>query len=399
MRIMGRLKASYALCALMVAAAVGPAAAEMESGWKGGLFMKDPDKGYEIKFGGRIMNDYVGADVDDSLRAFVQNPIEDGTALTVVRMYTSGVVYHVVEYKMQFDFSGGRVRFRDMYMGLRDIPVLGTLRVGQQYDPIGMETLTSSNYILFPFRSPVTTLMPNRRTGVAAMNHAASDRIFWAAGIFTPSNDAGGYSGTERGYTARVTGLPMYAEKGRHLVHVGVGASYRESPGGVYEVTVKPDHPNAPTFLDTGDIPAKDYVLASVEALGIWGPLSLQGEYALSSVNSPDTGDPQFPAYYVQAAYTLTGEHRGYKDGIPRTITPKNNFDGKGGAGAWELAARFSSINLNDGDVAGGELTVASGGVNWYLNPNTRVMAGYGFTDFKDVGQMHTLLVRFHVYF
>jgi phosphate-selective porin OprO/OprP len=41
----------------------------------------------------------------------------------------------------------------------------------------------------------------------------------------------------------------------------------------------------------------------------------------------------------------------------------------QGGLGAWELSARYSSLNLSDGLIDGGKIDVISLGLNWYLTP------------------------------
>ena len=52
--------------------------------------------------------------------------------------------------------------------------------------------------------------------------------------------------------------------------------------------------------------------------------------------------------FYVQGSYLLTGEHRPYNRalGIFSGIRPKRNFLEDGGWGAWELAARYSYLDL-----------------------------------------------------
>ncbi len=39
------------------------------------------------------------------------------------------------------------------------------------------------------------------------------------------------------------------------------------------------------------------------------------------------------------------------------------------GIGAWELAGRWSSVDLTDGTVDGGEMDILSAGINWWLSP------------------------------
>jgi len=90
-------------------------------------------------------------------------------------------------------------------------------------------------------------------------------------------------------------------------------------------------------------------------------------------------------------SWFLTGEHRPYRKAgaVFDAIKPEQNAFGKeGGHGAWEVATRYSSIDLDDGDVDGGELGDWTVGLNWYLNPNTRLMANYILSDLSPAGDL-----------
>jgi phosphate-selective porin OprO/OprP len=84
---------------------------------------------------------------------------------------------------------------------------------------------------------------------------------------------------------------------------------------------------------------------------------------------------------YAQAGWFLTGEHRPFdrKLGTIDRVIPKENFgyNAAGGSGAWEVAARFSWLNLNDNGIQGGQLTDWTAGVNWYWNPCTKLVFNY----------------------
>jgi phosphate-selective porin OprO/OprP len=121
------------------------------------------------------------------------------------------------------------------------------------------------------------------------------------------------------------------------------------------------------------------------------GPLTLSAEYTQASLDgdSGSTSDPDFSAYYVQAGWFLTGESRGYRkaQGIFDTLKPTENaFGEKGGIGAWEIATRLSSLDLEDDGIDGGTLDDLTFGVNWYLNPNTRLMIDYILADLDPAG-------------
>ncbi|RMF25515.1 MAG: porin, partial [Deltaproteobacteria bacterium] len=155
--------------------------------------------------------------------------------------------------------------------------------------------------------------------------------------------------------------------------------------------------------VDTGSIAADAVDLFGAEAAVVLGSASLQGEYMHAAVDASSGSSPDFAGYYVQASYFLTGERRPYKrsHGAFGRVKPRRNFLGKEGRGpgAVELAVRYSSLDLSDAAVAGGELDDVTAGVNWYLNPNTRVMANYVHADLDAAGEADVFQMRFQIDF
>jgi phosphate-selective porin OprO/OprP len=127
----------------------------------------------------------------------------------------------------------------------------------------------------------------------------------------------------------------------------------------------------------------------SVEAAGTYGPLFAQGEYFWYDVernNSPvSLTSVKFDGGYAEVSYVLTGESRKYNPDSASYggIVPLNPFSPTaGGRGAWEIAGRISTMNLNDqlaiaNGVAGGRQTIYTAALNWYVNGNVRFMFDY----------------------
>ena len=132
-----------------------------------------PDK--EMKFGGRIMYDMaVWGDtaMDNS-----------GTEFRRVRFYNSGKIYGNVKYKLQLDFAGGKIAFKDVWMELNKLPIKGNLRVGHFKEPLRLEAITSSKYITFMERSFAIAMSAERNSG--AMYHATfGEKISLQTGVF-----------------------------------------------------------------------------------------------------------------------------------------------------------------------------------------------------------------------
>jgi phosphate-selective porin OprO/OprP len=116
-----------------------------------------------------------------------------------------------------------------------------------------------------------------------------------------------------------------------------------------------------------------------------------------------------FNGGYVQLAYTLTGENRAYDRRIGTLAReyyghsgPYENAwltrDADGnfiwGRGAWEIAARYSYVDLNSGsspnNIQGGMMNGFTLGLNWYLNNNLNIMLDWVYDDRYDLPATET---------
>ena len=157
----------------------------------------------------------------------------------------------------------------------------------------------------------------------------------------------------------------------------------------------------------------KDFLNFGAELVAAYGPFSVQGEYLgahydrnpslLAFFNTGGSHAPggtsiNFDGFYAYATWYLTGESRAasyekYSDDPERPGTFGQikilNPVSAGGWGAWEVAARISEINLNDGSVLfgqplgvrpniqGGRQTDFTLGLNWYPDIGIRFMANW----------------------
>ena len=83
-------------------------------------------------------------------------------------------------------------------------------------------------------------------------------------------------------------------------------------------------------------------------------------------------------------------------------VKPKKIFKWGESLGAIELAARYSALDLADEAISGGRLQDTTMGVNWYLNPNMRIMLNYVHSE-ADVkgedGSADLVGLRFNIFF
>ncbi len=311
----------------------------------------------------------------------VDNP--NSTEFRRARLGMKGSFAKDFNYKLEVDFAGNRTSINDSYLNYSGVKNTN-ITIGGFKPSYSLEEAISSNDLTFIERSaPVDSFTSGRKLGAGFKTYNKN----WtaAAGIFGGNIGTQSSDDEEWAIAGRVTGAPI--NDGAKLIHLGASAAYRE-----------PDQANdrfdfdarAENRLQTSDSvsivlnDAEDAQVYALEGAAGVGPLSIQGEYVRAEVNNRGGQDPSFDGYYGQLAYTLTGESRAYKTskGAFGGIKPNNPFDpANGDWGAFEMAARYSTLDLNDSGLNGGELDTVTLGANWYLNNHIRFMGNVIFVD------------------
>jgi phosphate-selective porin OprO/OprP len=253
---------------------------------------------------------------------------------------------------------------------------------------------------------------PFRHIGVGAYDHRDDLMGTWAASFIRTGQDQYGNSLSTsggNGFVGRITRLAWYDEiEGRSYFHLG-GAYFLNVPPHhahrfrtIPEMFVGENRPNGigtagfpvpgvfdgtPFFVDTGPLFGVDHVQTfGLETLLVHGPLSIQAEAMTALVDRETEPTATLSGSYMQVGYFLTGEHRPY-DRVAGAIDRVKPFEdfflvnaGTGpcyGKGAWEVALRWSYIDLNGADIRGGSMNDLTAGINWYCNPYSKVVFNY----------------------
>lgn len=264
------------------------------------------------------------------------------------------------------EFRPGDGQYRDVTLGYEGWSA-GDITVGQFRIPFGLERLISSNDISFIERAlPVDAFAPSRRMGIGfSRKRDAYTVSTMAFGSSIGGDDRG------RGAAARLTVTPIHSAG--TVVHLGI-AAFTEKPRSKVDFDNKPESRVADVDLvNTGRIDDVSRInRTGLESAWRTGPFSLQGEWMQTTIRrNAGTPDANLDGWYVGGSWVLTSEARPYKNGEFKGIRPL------GPGGAWELAARYSRINLDDGDVRGGKERNITVGLNYYLNEHLRIMFNY----------------------
>lgn len=365
---------------------------------------------------------------DDASLASVSD-IQDGSSFRRARLSANGSVTENMNYFFQMDFAfPGRPTFTDVWMELVKIPGIGAVRLGQWKQPFSLEVVSSFRYTTFAERSVLFQAFdPFRHIALGFYNNSANERMTWAGSVYRPGNDQfGGSIGDNGNYAGvgRMTALPYYCdtEDGANYLHLGAGYNYVAPQNRLARFRTVPEYfvgevgggavgtagqaangvvNGTPFFVDTAAFGVNNYQLIGSELLWVCGPLSLQTEAQYLFAKRTNDKSAGFPGMYAQVGYFLTGEHRPYNKeaGAIDRIKPFYSLWAQGergcGWGAWELAGRYSTINLNDEDIRGGRLTDLTLGLNWYLNAYSKLQFNYihAFLNNPTVGPSNTDIV------
>ena len=453
--------------------ASAPDTQSMYGSWRDGLSLRTADEKFKLRIGGRIVNDWSSLNEDERISK-ASGKQEYTTMMRSARITFSGEMPNHVIFAADYEFADDfiemdtRNTLRSVYIGLTDLPYIGTWRVGRLNEPFSLEDLTDPLFQTFTEPGLPEALIPgargviSRSLGTMLNNTALDERMTWAVGYFrdalkfapTRDNHSGvpAYSNiaTDRqmtdsfepggranwGVTARVTGLPWYEDDGAKLLHLGAGYSHRSNWDRRVHIFSRPEV-RAASLLTSLEMDSGGTDHLNAELALVYNQFSLQAQYVAARVresNAPSRetvrglesnsntsyyvyGDQIldhvpplnhdaafFQSFYVYGSVFLTGEHRNYlkRYGAFGRVRPKHDFlDGQGGLGAFELAFRYSYLDLQDGltltqkrtldpmngqnwsnnfVLPGGKMNAFTAGLNWYLNPNMRTMFNYNFT-------------------
>ena len=351
---------------------------------KGQLAWESADGAYKFRLTGRVQ-------FDGLFNSGSENRLSNGVTLRRVRLGYKAVVAKDWTSELSVDFAENAVDIKDAFIGYQGFEDM-TIQAGHFKVPFGFDTLTSSKDIWFVERSYTDAVTPDRRLGLGYFY--GCERYFAAADFYgqTISADATGVD-QGWGWAARLGGTPVYSSETK-AVHLGAAVAWRKPDANAdsakpYNILYSTDFSARPEatkvskakFLNSGTMNNVDWTKQyDVELAGVWQGISWQGEYQWTQVTrmsgNPTLSNHNFTAWYLQASYMFGGKRRySGSEGLFKGVTPTAKM------GAFELAARYSTMDLNDitdvDPIKGGSAKNFTFGANWYPNSFVRLMLNY----------------------
>jgi len=292
----------------------------------------------------------------------------------LVRSLRAGLARAFSEYdlsaKAEIDFTDGDSNWSDLYVRYHHdrwgLLTVGNQRVAQTL--VNQTSRISQTFMEEPL--PAEAFGLHRRLALGWDQHRTGAGMHLT--LF--GNDLNG-SLDGSGYAGRVYFNPTHTRFS--LFHVGTSfVSEKMSRNTRYFA-----HPESRVtnerFVDTGiykDVGRQ--TIAAFEMAGARESFMIRGEYYRATWDRNAAKDPVFRGFYFQSSWVLTGEHFNYVNGKFVRIRPQNP------RGAWEVAVRYSFLDLNDKGVTGGKERNFTVGLNWYSPGNQfRLMSNLIFVE------------------
>ncbi len=371
----------------------------------------------QFKFAMRSVVQFDAASYSQSPRT-ATNDLGSGTNFRRARLGFDGTAFKDWNYALwgEFGGSGGEATILNQayleYAGWRPFgledPV--RLRAGAWATPSGLEDATSNTEELFLERPAVAELVRGFATGDGrtGVGFTARGARWYASGLW--SGKVVGVPTTaeidqQSGFATRLAFNPIHGAD--YDLHLGASVQGILDPA---DTTAGPVSTRAVRLqerpelrvsgvrlVDTGAINSDGLTAYGLEAGASWKNLYGSAEWyridvsrkAIAPAVSPF--DPSFSGWYLQGAWAITGEHHAWTNasGGFVGIRPAKVFNPQRGTwGAWELAARYSELDLNDhdgvagaatpeGGIRGGEQKISTLGLNWYPNNVVQFLLDY----------------------
>jgi len=395
-----------------------------------------------LNFDGRYFADYDDtANLTNGVAGTSAYRSANGFLTRKIRPVIEGTLYSIYDFRFQPEFAGGRTVILDSYVAARFKP-WAVVTAGKFKNPVGLERLQTEQFNKFLELGFPSSLVPNRDLGVQFSGAVLNGVVNYAAGIFDGTIDGNGSennpnpdadSDNKREVAARVFVLPFSNSSNYYLRGLGIGlAATTGSKRGNADVSLASGSATGATtqvvpvvttntWLPTYRTAAQQTLFSyrgdnavtlnlneatyadgratrlSPQAYYYYGSLGVITEYVeskqeVSRHTSAGTNSATLKnkAWQVAATYFLTGEDATYN-----SATPRNNFSiGQPGIGAWEIAARYQKLDIDDNAFVGGSTSFAnpatavsaatgySVAINWYLNQNVRWTVEYDHTSF-----------------
>ena len=238
-------------------------------------------------------------------------------------------------------------------------------------------------------RQMALDVIPILADGIKWFGMLPKSKIFWNLGYFNDFLSKGqSFSTFSWQYVARVGWLPINNPAKKQTLHIAANLRYAKPLDGKITLKSRPESNNTPQLINTGSFETDHSNHIGVEAYYTNKRFTLGSEVITHNFYSDKADDHKFFGGNLMVTYSITGGMRPYKtEGSIFGFMPVKKSVFKGGLGEIEAAVFASTLNLNDGNIKGGQMWRITPMINWYPVQFIRfeLIYGYGVLERYDV--------------
>lgn len=356
--------------------------------WRDKRWRLFPGKYSTLKFGGGFLYEFAGYSQNEAAKQQMDSlgtHLEPAFKLRDLRITMSGQLKtkRTISWKAGFMYDGPSrswfVRETGVMVGVPEIN--SQFFIGRTKEGFSMNKVMVGYAGWTMERQMAIDVIPILADGVKWMAYLPKSRVFWNLGIFTDwLSKSQSFSTYKWQVISRIGFLPIYDEGENKLLHVGINFRYGEPVNEEMQLRSRPEANPAPYFLSTGKFQTNQSNHIGYEIYFSQGSWMFGSEYYAHRFNSSSANNPIFYGGDIVASYMFTGESRPYKTSTSiYGFVPVNKPVFKGGPGAWEALIRFSTLDLDAGNLKGGKFWRITPMLNWYLSKDVRFGLAYGY--------------------
>jgi phosphate-selective porin OprO and OprP len=230
-------------------------------------------------------------------------------------------------------------------------------------------------------RQMAIDVIPILADGLKWMGYLPKSRFFWNLGVYTDWLSKGqSFSTYQSQFDVRVGWNPVSSVWDNTMLHIGINYRYGKVAGDQIQLRSRPEANPAPYFITTGNFSTDHSNHLGYEIYFQSGRWLMGSEFYWHQFTSATENNPLFKGGEFMVSYILTGASRKY---ITSTsifgFVPIKKSVFQGGLGEIDGLLRFTTFDLNGGNIQGGQFWRITPMLNWYLSPELRFEIGYGY--------------------
>jgi len=337
-------------------------------------------------------------------------PMSSDVAARRFRIFAEGILKKMY-FRTEFDF-GTDAGFKSAYLEGREGGLeiwghlLGKFRYGLFQEPFSLENnMSSFDTSFIEYSMPLSAIAPGANLG-AMVYDASENRTFtWAVGAFSwGQKTADNASTSSLSLTGRFGYQPVRRNDDGEVLHLGLSVSTRSPTSDNVRYQARPEARSVRPFADTGTVGTNNLSMYGLELAWKRGSSWLHAEWIRSDVDTVE-GTRGFGGVVLQAGRFLTGLSRPWDNlhGVWGRVRPDSRYTGgnpfkASNGGEWEVAARYSSVDLTDGHVDGGLVRDYTVGVNWYPADTWKLQFNWVHSRVENSGYANIWILRYQFF-